>query len=225
MTLHKRQLLELIFLVLGIVLFILHGVQKVHGLDARYKVILEKNPFDPDRGAGQKDEKGGDNVEAEEFAKKYAVYGVMIAQGKSKLAFIKPVSERRRREDQDEGLRKVTEGDLIDGWRVTSITSEGVYFSSGRKEIFLRVFGNTKNERSSSKPVGIATPKLRRQPPPRSTPSSITTGNSNRKGSRPDYLILPGGTKGNGKVKNPFLKALMDARRKQKGAAKQEHSR
>ena len=223
MTLRKRQLLDLIFLVLGMVLFILPGVQKVHGLDARYKVILDKNPFDPDRGSGQKDDEGGVNVEAEEFASKYAVYGVMIAQG-SKLAFVKPVSERRRREDQDEGLRKVTEGDLIDGWKITSITSEGVYFKNGRKEIFLKVFGNTKNERSSNKPVGIATPRLRRQPPPRTTPSSVTTRNSNRKISRPDYLIIPGGTEGN-KVKNPFLKALMDARKKQKGAAKQEHSR
>ncbi len=200
-------------------------IQEAYGLDSKYKVILDKNPFDPDRGSGNKEE--GDNTTGAvaEFASKYAVYGVVIAQDRSKWAFIKPVSERPRRETEDDGLRKVTEGDLVDGWRVTSITSEGVYFNSGKNEIFLRVFGNTKNERSSNKPVGIATPKPKMPSIYRNSNPVRTRRNNERQNARSGYLVAPVGKEKDMQTNNPFLKALMDARKKQRGTARQENSR
>ncbi len=186
-------------------------------LDAKYKVILEKNPFDPERGAGQnpkEDEQGASP--ASEFQGKYAIYGVVIA-GKSSYAYIKPISQKRSRQRDEDTLRKVTEGDLVDGWKVTKIQSAGVSFESGRDQVFLKVFGSTKKERSSNKPVAIATPR----PRPIRTGSRKNSSSHNRH-AKPEVFVFPD-NKGGKEVKNPFLKALMDARKKREQQKNNQH--
>ncbi len=186
-------------------------------LDAKYNVILEKNPFDPERGAGQnakEDEQGASP--ASEFKEKYAIYGVVIA-GKSSYAYIKPLSRKRSRNQDEDTLRKVTEGDLVDGWKVTKIQSEGVSFESGRDSVFLKVFGSTKKERSSNKPVAIATPRPR---PVRS--GGRTNSASHNRHAKPEVFVLPDNKSGK-EVKNPFLKALLDARKKREQQKNNKH--
>ena len=179
-------------------------------LSPKYQVIVQKNPFDPERGAGTKEEEGQEGAsEAEEFTKKYAVYGVVIA-GNSRYAFLKPVTRSRSRERDGEGLRKVTIGDLVDGWEVSSIKSDGVFFTGAGKKVFLKVFGTTKSERASNKPVAIATPKPRISRP---MPASSSKGRRDTRSSKPEVFVFPNGKDGK-KTNNPFLKALLDARKK-----------
>ncbi len=176
----------------------------------RYQVIIQKNPFDPERGAGKEEKDGqGAASEANEFTKKYAVYGVVIA-GRSRYAFLKPVTRARTRDKDGEGLRKITIGDLVDGWEVSDIKNEGVFFTGTGKKVFLKVFGTTKSERTSNKPVAIATPKPRIFRP---LPATGSTGRGDERRSKPEVFVFPNG-KDAKKINNPFLKALMDARKK-----------
>ncbi len=176
----------------------------------RYQVIIQKNPFDPERGAGKEEGDGqGAASEANEFTKKYAVYGVVIA-GKSRYAFLKPVTRARSRDKDGDGLRKITIGDLVDGWEVSDIKNEGVFFTGAGKRVFLKVFGTTKSERTSNKPVAIATPKPKIFRP---LPATGSTGRGDERRSKPEVFVFPNG-KDAKKINNPFLKALMDARKK-----------
>ncbi len=181
-------------------------------LDARYKVILAKNPFDPDRGAGANGTEIYGGSDQGGFASKFAVYGVVIA-GNSKYAFLKPVAKAggRYKVKNDEGLRKVTVGDLVDGWKVKEIKSEGVLFVKAGKSEFLRVFGSTKKERSSTKPVAVATPRPKL---PHPSPKAF---NKNRptvkREGKTEVFVVPDG-KNKKDVKNSFLKALMDLRKR-----------
>ncbi|NPA94829.1 MAG: hypothetical protein GXO58_05310 [Thermodesulfobacteria bacterium] len=184
-----------------------------YALDARYKVILAKNPFDPERGGGVNGtEESGGVASGKEFAEKYAVYGVVIA-GNSRYAFLKPVAAPRfKARHQEDVMRKVTEGDLVDGWKVKEIKSDGVLFVKAGKSEFIRVFGTTKKERSSSKPVGVATPRPKT---PRPTPKVNNRNKpSSTKGRQTEVFVVPDG-KNNKNVKKSFLKALMDIKKRQ----------
>ena len=188
-----------------------------HALNPRYKVILAKNPFDPERGGGVNGTEENSGVASgKEFAEKYAVYGVVIA-GKSRYAFLKPVAAPRfKAKHQEDVMRKVTEGDLVDGWKVKEIKSDGVLFVKAGKSEFLRVFGSTKKERSSSKPVGVATPRPKT---PRPAPK---VNNRNKQkafnGKKTEVFVVPDG-KNNKNVKKSFLKALMDIKKRQQQEA------
>ncbi len=184
-------------------------------VSSKYQIILKKNPFDPERGAGNEQENGRNAPsEAEEFAKNHAVYGVVIAGG-NRFAFIKEVSKagsrKRSRDRSQDDIRKVTVGDLVSGWKVSDIRDEGVSFVSAGKRVFLKVFGTTKNERTSNEPVAIATPKPRVFIPPPVPARSISGKNGHRQ--RPQIFVFPNGKNGQ-KINNPFLKALMEARKK-----------
>jgi len=211
------------FMLVFICSFLLAYVVSVSfALSARYQVIIQKNPFDPERGAGKEEGDGqGTASEANEFTKKYAVYGVVIA-GKSRYAFLKPVTKARSRDKDGDVLRKITIGDLVDGWEVSDIKNEGVFFTGAGKKVFLKVFGTTKRERTSNKPVAIATPKPKIFRP---LPATGSTGHRDKRRSKPEVFVFPNGKDAN-KINNPFLKALMDARKKsQMQKDKNNHSR
>ncbi len=192
-----------------------------YGLAEKYKVIIAKNPFDPERGGGQiDDEDGGISTEMSEFKEKYSVYGVLIVEGQPKYAFIKSLSGRTRSRDKaEDDLRKITVGDLVDGWKVTEINSEGVAFASAGKKIFLKVFGDEKSERVSNKPVAIATPKPKIPRPPHHMPApGLDKLRSRDQFVRPN--IRPNNDNRNKEMNNPFLKALLDARKRSNGGRK-----
>ncbi len=178
---------------------------KAIGANYRYNIIIEKNPFDPERGNGEKtaDDSNG-AASSSELEKDYAIYGVIIS-GSKKKAFLKPLSSK------DKEYRKVSIGDLVDGWKVEDITDNGVFFLRGKEKAFLKVFGTNKKERSSSRPVAMATPR------PKSAISHSSSTHSKKKkkdkkhSKRPQIFKFPTNMKGD---ENPFLKAIMKAREK-----------
>ena len=183
------------------------GVQAV---SSSYKIIIERNPFDPKRGQDKTTVEGGAvSSDASELKKKYSVYGVIIA-GNTRYAFIKPLKKTGRKDK--ESFRKVATGDLIDGWKVKDILDQGVLVVSGTEEVLLGVFETPKKERRSEKPVGLATPK-----PSSNTPKVGDKNRAKRKSStsRGEHLVYPSGNKKDGhKIKNPFLEALKRAKNK-----------
>ncbi len=142
-------------------------------------IIVKKDPFDPQRGAGQSN--GDDSVTQEDGLKnRYQVYGVFIVTGK-KRAFLKRMPEQstgrkyiraRRKTHEPEKYRILAVGDLLDGWKVKDITDKGVILESEGETLVLGVFQTPKMERHSTKPVslkpsgasGVSDTKIRRLP-------------------------------------------------------------
>ncbi len=194
--------------------------QPVCAVSSKYKSIIERDPFDPKRGQDKTAVQGGAvSSEAGELEEKYSVYGIIVAGG-NKSAFIKPAKTEKRGKPPE--LRKVTVGDLVDGWTVKDITDRGLLLVNGGDKVLLRVFGH-KKERKVNSPVGIATPKpvpfrptvapadqerlkaaLERSKHPRPKPGFITPKNGN-----------------NQTAVNPFLKALQRQKERKKAQLKE----
>ena len=127
-----------------------------YAVSPQYKSIIERDPFDPKRAQDKTTVQGGAvSSEAGELEKKYSVYGVIVA-GDTKFAYIKPVKSAKRGETEE--LRKISVGDLVDGWNVRDITDRGLVLVSGDDQVILKVFA-PKKERKSDRPVGLATPR------------------------------------------------------------------
>lgn len=186
-----------------------------YAVSPQYKSIIERDPFDPKRGQDKTTVQGGAvSTEGSELEKRYSVYGVILA-GHTKFAYIKPVKSERREESQE--LRKISVGDLVDGWKVRDITDRGLLMASGDEQVILKVFA-PKKERKSDRPVGLATPRPVGFATPRSRPARPVINPADRerwkaalkRSKHPE--IKPGfisPKKMNGQlVVNPFLKAL-----------------
>ncbi len=190
-------------------------------VSGKYRSIVERDPFDPKRGQDKTAIQGGTvSSDVGELEKRYSVYGIILA-GANKSAFIKPVKAENRGRVKE--LRKVTVGDLVDGWTVKDITDRGLVLANGGDQVVLRVFA-PKKERESNRPVGIATPRIVPVKPAinpmdqkrlkaaleRSRPPKIKPG-----------LISPSPGKENGQnIINPFLKAIQRQKERQKAGAR-----
>ncbi len=187
-----------------------------YAVSPQYKAIIERNPFDPKRGQDQNPMAGGGiSSEANELEKKYSVYGVILA-GENKSAYIKPLKSDRRRDKETE-LRKITVGDLIDGWTVKDITGRGIVLASGKKQVLLRVFGSPKKERQIDRPVGIATPRpVSKRPVIKPVDQKrLKEAIERARNSKLRPRIYPPNQRNNPSV-NPFLRALRRQKELQK---------
>jgi hypothetical protein len=105
------------------------------------------------------------------------------------VATSKPVSGRQKKvvNGSQKGLRTVTVGDLVDGWRVADITAQGVKFESDGEYVEVGIFDEAKKERKAIAPVALQTPhlkpKVRRAPKstPAKRPSSGKPGSGSQK--------------------------------------------
>lgn len=140
-----------------------------------YEVIISKDPFDPERGKSQPSLSA---VEGD-LKERYQVYGTIIA-GEMRQAFLmvatsKSASSRQKKvvKGSQKGLRTVTVGDLVDGWRVADITAQGVKFESDGEYIEVGIFDEVKKERKATAPVALQTPQPKPQVSraPQSTPA------------------------------------------------------
>ena len=182
-----------------------------YAVSPQYKSIIERDPFNPKRGQDKTAMQGGAvSSEAGELEKKYSVYGVILA-GETKSAYLKPVKSAKRGET--EALRKISTGDLVDGWTVKDITDRGLVLVSGDDQVILKVFA-PKRERKSDRPVGLATPRPMPVRPVINPVDQKRLKAAIKRSKHPKIkpnFIFP--KKLNGQpVVNPFLKAL----RKQK---------
>ena len=144
------------FLVLVLFMAALFPVRFSYAVSPQYKSIIERDPFDPKRGQDKTAVQGGAvSSEASVLEKKYSVYGIILA-GSTKFAYIKPVKSVKRGETEE--LRKISTGDLVDGWKVKDVTDKGLILVSGDNQVILKVFA-PKEERKSDRPVGVATPR------------------------------------------------------------------
>jgi len=196
-------------------LLFFYPVFSCQAVSTKYKSIVERDPFDPKRGQDKSAIEGGAvSTQGSELEQKYHAYGVIIA-GQNKSAFIKPVKSKGRNKAE---LRKVTVGDLVDGWTVKDINDRGVILVSGDQEVALKVF-TRKEERKSDKPVGVATPRLA---PILTAPAIGPSGNrpvKSRVNGQPGHIkpqvkpdfIFP---KNQANV-NPFLKALQRQKKRE----------
>jgi len=125
-----------------------------------YGVIVSKDPFDPDRGKSQSLLSA---VEGD-LKSRHQVYGTIIA-GEMRQAFLKvatpkSASSRQRKavKGSQKGLRTVTIGDLVDGWRVVDITAQGVKFESDGEYVEIGIFDEVKKDRKATASVALQTP-------------------------------------------------------------------
>jgi hypothetical protein len=152
-----------------------------------YEIIVKKDPFDPDRGQGEEEETPQDEAAAEEeLSEQYQVYGTIIA-GDMSQAFVKVVTDpkkspRRRprpgaKKKDEQALRTLTVGDMIDGWRVADITAQGIVLDGPEGRMELGIFDTPKNDRRATAPVALQTPRPKPPPTPRptTTPPPVAT--------------------------------------------------
>jgi hypothetical protein len=91
------------------------------------------------------------------------------------VAISKPVSGRQKKvvNGSQKGLRTVSVGDVVDGWRVADITDQGVKFESDGEYVEVGIFEEAKKERKATAPVALQTPRPKPQVSraPQSTPA------------------------------------------------------
>jgi hypothetical protein len=149
-----------------------------------YEVIISKDPFDPERGKSQ----FSSSVAEGNLKGEYQVYGTIIA-GEMRQAFLMVATSKsssspykKVAKGSQKGLRTVTVGDLINGWRVADITAQGVKFESDGEYIEVGIFDAVKKERKATSPVALQTPHPKPQVTPQSTPAKRPS--SSEPGSR-----------------------------------------
>lgn len=196
-----------VFPVLLLFMAALSPVRFSYAVSPQYKSIIERDPFDPKRAQGKTTVQGGAaSSEAGELEKKYSVYGVILA-GDTKSAYIRPAKSDKR--GKTEELRKISVGDLVDGWNVRDITDRGLVLVSGDDQVILKVFA-PKKERKSHRPVGLATPRPMPARPVIKPADQKRLKAAIKRSKQPKIkpgFIFP--KKLNGQpVVNPFLKAL-----------------
>jgi hypothetical protein len=149
-----------------------------------YEVIISKDPFDPERGKSQP----SSSVVEGDLKGGYQVYGTIIA-GEMRQAFLMVATSesasspyKKVVKGSQKGLRTVTVGDLVDGWRVADITAQGVKFESDGEYVEVDIFDAVKKERKATSPVALQTPHPKpqvsraHQSTPEERPSSSEPG-------------------------------------------------
>ncbi len=130
----------------------------------RYQVIVKKDPFDKERGGSEAGEGTGTEAPVEGISENYELYGV-IRTGNIRKAFLKEKNSkksrvrwnRKKKRLSRPKFRIVTEGDLIDGWKVREITPTGIVLSSNDQTVEMKVFTSQKSNRRALKPVAMQT--------------------------------------------------------------------
>lgn len=159
-----------------------------------YEVIANKDLFDPERGMGrgESEDTTGPVTTSDEFKERYLVYGTVVV-GALRQAYLKVVPERSNRPRTprlarsnagDSEIRTVTEGDLVDGYRVSSITGQGLDLEADGERIHLRVFDGSKTERKATRPVALQTPQptpAEYAPAPGSAPAAPPAARQDKK--------------------------------------------
>jgi len=184
--------LTALYIILGLSQFLELGA--VHAKESQgdlgpYEVIVSKDPFDPERGKSQPLTSAVDG----DLKDHYQVYGTIIA-GEMRQAFLMVAnsesafsSYEKVADGSQKALRTVSVGDVVDGWRVSDITAQGVKFESDGEYVEVRIF-EAKKERKATAPVAFQTPipKVEVSREPQSTKakkpipreSQIITGNT-----------------------------------------------
>jgi hypothetical protein len=158
-----------------------------------YEVIISKDPFDSERGNSQPLTSA---VEGD-LKDRYQVYGTIIA-GEMRQAFLMVATSesasspyKKVANGSQKGLRTVSVGDVVDGWRVVDITAQGVKFESDEEYVEVGIFDEAKKERKATAPVALQTPRLKPQVSraPQSTPAKRPS--SSKPGSRSPKSLPP----------------------------------
>jgi hypothetical protein len=169
---HIDSYVAALFCLAAAILYPQLALSRDTGWLGRYKTVVTKDIFDPERG------KQSDNTDtafndttAEELQKRFQIYGVIINLNK-KRAFIKDVKEKKKADAGKMNIyREVTTGDLLEEWKIVEITDEGVTVESKNKKITLPVFNRSKKERKANAPVALQTPLIKTAPPAQRQPS------------------------------------------------------
>ncbi|MDL1958337.1 MAG: hypothetical protein LWX01_01605 [Deltaproteobacteria bacterium] len=178
----------LYILILGLSQCLKPGV--VHAKESQvelgpYQVIISKDPFDPERGKSQPSSSA---VEGD-LKGEYQVYGTIIA-GEMRQAFLMVATSKsasspykKVAKGSQKGLRTVTVGDLVDGWRVADITAQGVKFESDGEYVEVGIFDAVKKERKAISPVALQTP----HPKPQVSRAHQSTPAKRASSSKPSF--------------------------------------
>ena len=123
-----------------------------------YKAIVARDPFDPERGTNWDESYSITLTSGEELKKKYLLYGTLVSETLS-LAYIKIVDPKKTypKKDTKEDIKRIAIGDIVDGWKVKSITDKGVELVSGKEMVTLQMYEGEKPERMASSPVDMQT--------------------------------------------------------------------
>ncbi len=146
-------------------------------VSSRYAVIINKDPFDEARGRGESSESGEEMPGSSEgIGENYELYGI-LRTGSIKRAYLKSKKRdsarlrkvrRQKKKHRRPEFRIVSEGDLVDGWKIEEITSTGIVLTSNGKKLRMDVFSSPKSGRKATKPVAMQTR--------RSIPAPVNTG-------------------------------------------------
>jgi hypothetical protein len=149
-----------------------------------YKIVVTRDPFDPERGKNWDEAYSMDAISADEFKKRYQLYGTVLSETLN-LAYIKSGEKDKNplRKEEKEHIKNIVVGDIIDGWRVKEIADKGVVFTSGKDIVSLMMYEGEKPERKALSSVAEETQpkelpqaikKDERQPPqaPSSPPAT-----------------------------------------------------
>jgi hypothetical protein len=149
-----------------------------------YEVIISMDPFDPERGKSQPSSSPAEG----DLKDRYQIYGTIIA-GEMRQAFLmvatsEPASSPYEKvaNGSQKGLRAVTIGDVVDGWRVADITAQGVKFESDGEYVEVGIFDELKKERKAIAPVALQTPR----PKPQVSQALQSTPAKRSSSSKPD---------------------------------------
>ncbi len=155
-----------------------------------YNTIVAKDPFDPERGKNRQEDLGNQSNSSNDLKKRYQVYGIIVA-GNNRRAYLRamePDETPRRGRYKKPRYRVLSIGDLVDGWKVVSISSSGIKLVSGDKDAFLRVFGSEKKERKAIAPVVIQTPQPVNPIP---VPAATSTSSAKARPTNPSQKRKP----------------------------------
>jgi hypothetical protein len=197
-------------------------------VSSRYSVIIQKDPFDQERGGAESGESGQDAAgTGDGISENYELYGI-LRTGKIRKAYLKSKKRNASRARKDRRKKKkrsrpefriVSEGDMVDGWKIEKITATGIVLSSGDRRASMAVFSSQKSGRRATKPVAMQTRQSKPAPMPSSPVGAVTK--SKKRGKVPGAPAT--GTAGQVKKKtapgNPFSRTVKKKERVKKSAA------
>jgi len=197
-------------------------------VSSRYNVIIQKDPFDQERGGTESGETGEEAAgPGEGISESYELYGI-LRTGKIRKAYLKSKKRQTSRARKDRRQKKkhnrpefriVSEGDMVDGWKIEKITATGIVLSSGDRRASMAVFSSQKSGRKATKPAAMQTRQSK--PMPVTSSPAGTVAKSKNRGKVPGAPAA--GATGQVKKKtapgNPFSRTVKKQQRVKKSAA------
>jgi hypothetical protein len=186
-----------------------------------YKAIVARDPFDPERGSNWDESYSTSLTSGEEFKEKHQLYGTLVSETLS-LAYIKTVDPKKRypKKNSKEDIRRVAMGDIVDGWRVKTITGKEVEFASGKEMVMLQMYEGEKPERMAASPVALQTSPSKsaakdKKAVKKSTPSALNKTMPFQPMGMPNGRET--GTSGSFRTREMQKKALEELRERRRG--------